>query len=125
MAFFPPNPGGGPFPPRYGQNFGPPGPFSRQGNPYPPPFPPQSPIAGQGNPYFNPYSYGNQGQPFFNQNPYGMQGPGSFFPNQQPYGTPGFGGMSGQLNTLMGHVGTVTNGVNMLRQLGSFMGMFR
>ena len=30
-----------------------------------------------------------------------------------------------RLQTLMGHAGTVTNGINMLRQMGSFMRFFK
>ena len=132
MTFYPPNPGGGPFPPRNRQNFGPPSPFGRQGNPYPPPapfrrqapfYPQGNPMGGQRNPFFNPRPFGNQGQPFFDQNPFGMQDPASYNPNQQ-FGAPRRG-VGDQLNTLMGHMGTVTNGVNMLRQLGSIMTLFR
>lgn len=66
--------------------------------PYPP-FYPQNP------------NYGPQQQPF---NPYQqMQGPG--------YG----GGLSDNLNTIMGHVGTVTNGINAMQQVGSLMNLFR
>ena len=131
MTFYPPNPGGGPFPPRYRQNFEPPRPFGRQGYPPPPPFrrqapfnPQGNPMGGQGNPYFNPNPFGNQGQPFFGSDQFGMQDPAAYNPNQ-PFGAPRSRGLGGQLNTLMGHMGTVTNGVNMLRQLGSIMTMFR
>jgi hypothetical protein len=133
MAFYPPNPGRGPFPPRYRQNVGPPGSFGRQGNPYPPPAPPRrqgnpffypNQMGGQGNPSFYPNQFGDQGQSFYNQNQFGMQNPAAYNPNQQ-FGGSGFGRLPGQLNRIMGHVGTVTNGVNMLRQLGSFMTLFR
>ncbi|MGN7116949.1 hypothetical protein [Lysinibacillus odysseyi] len=132
MTFYPPNPGRGPFPPGYRQNFGPPGypaPFGRQVSPNPvpqfraqPPFYQQPyPMGRPGNPFFSPSPFGNQGQPFLNQNQFGMQDPNAYYPNQQFRGP----GLSGHLNTLMGHVGTVTNGVNMLRQLGSLMTLFR
>lgn len=35
------------------------------------------------------------------------------------------GNLPNHLNTLMGHAGTIKNGYNMMRQLGSFMGLFR
>ena len=147
MVFYTPNMGRGPFPPRARQNVGPAAPFGRPGNPSPfgrqvPFFPQQNPIGGQGNPFYNPNQFGNQGPfyspnqfgnqgpfynpnqfgnqgSFFNPNQFGMQDPASYYPNQQ------FGGSRlGGLNTLMGHVGTVTNGVNMLRQLGSLVNLF-
>lgn len=125
MTFYPPNTGRGPFPPRYRQNFGPP-PFGRQGGPMPGgPFRRQTPYFQQqnqmGNPYYSQGPFGNQGQSFFNQNQFGQQGPAAYYPNQQ------FGarGLTGNLSNLMGHVDTVKNGVNMLRQFGSLMTLFR
>ncbi len=78
--FFPPNPGRGPFPPRYRQSFGPP-------------------------------NLGRQQQPFH-------------YPNQQPQ-TSRFGRIPQHLNTIMGHAGTITNGIGMLRQMGSLLRFFR
>ncbi|MED4403362.1 hypothetical protein [Metabacillus fastidiosus] len=34
-------------------------------------------------------------------------------------------GLSGNLNKMMGHVGKVTNGVNMIRQIGSIISLFK
>lgn len=82
-----------------------------------------------------PYFYANQARPersnfFSNQ---GRQPP-NYYPNQswpQPYQinpyepTPPFGGLSDNLNTLMGHAGTITNGVNLMRQIGSFISLLR
>lgn len=62
--------------------------------------------------------------PYYPQNPnYGPQQP--FNPYQQIQG-PGYGGgLSDNLNTIMGHVGTVTNGINAMQQVGSLMNLFR
>ena len=93
------------------QQFGGPPPMARQPFGYPmqnafpqsrdpyPPFYPQSPN-----------SNGQWQQPY---NPYQQM------PNQ------GNRGLSDNLNTIMGHVGTVTNGINAMRQVGSLLGMFR
>ena len=51
-----------------------------------------------------------QQQPF---NPYQQ------IPNQQ------FNGMPDNLNRIMGHVQTITNGINMVSQVGSLMSLFR
>lgn len=146
MVFYPPNPGRGAIPPRYRQNFVPPGPLGRQGSPYPSPAPLrrqgsrflspgqmggqvdpsfyQNQFGNQGQSFLNRNQFGNPGQSFFNQNQFGAQDPAAYNPNQQ-FGGSGLGGLPGQLNTIMGHVGTLTNGVNMLRQLGSIMTLFR
>ncbi|MEK4628554.1 MAG: hypothetical protein ABS944_12900 [Solibacillus sp.] len=73
-----------------------------------------------------PSFYSNQGwqeQPNFYPNG-GLQG------NQQYYQNNGFqnsrfGNLPNHLNTIMGHAGTITNGVNMMRQLSSIMSLFR
>ena len=95
---------------------------------------------------FNPYQ-GIQGQPYYYNDQF-RQGPQNFFLNQGSWQQPNFypnggwqgqpnlfennfnqaqrfGGLPGNLNTIMGHVGTVTNGVNMVRQLGAIMSLFR
>ena len=54
-----------------------------------------------------------QGQPQFN--PYQQQQ----MPNTRQ------GNLSDNLNTMMGHVGTITNGINAMRQIGSIFSMFR
>lgn len=57
----------------------------------------------------NPYNYGPWQQQV---NPYQqMQNPGNGRPNN--------------MNTLMGHMGTITNGINMMRQFGSILSLFR
>ena len=143
MTFFS-NPNRGAYPPPYGQSeqYGRPNPFRRQRNfnaspnPYqqqdyfPPVYPnsrwqqefnsPVNPYASQQQPFSNPYDrqqqplidpYDRQQQPFFNP-----------YDRQQPSGRPSL--MDG-LNTLMGHAGTVTNGVNTMRQIGSLLGFLR
>lgn len=63
----------------------------------------------QDNAFFYPNHFNRQQQSFFN--PYQQQDPFSRAPNH--------------FNNIMGHVGTITNGVNMMRQVGSFLGLFR
>lgn len=46
------------------------------------------------------------------------------YPNYQPQASR-FGRLSDNLNTIMGHAGSITNGVNMLRQVGAFLSMLR
>lgn len=78
-------------------------------------YPPPNPRGRAPQPYRQgfraPNQFRRQGQPFF-------------YTNQQP---PQFrnGGLPNHLNTIMGHVGTITNGVNMMRQIGSIMSLFR
>ncbi|WP_341302557.1 hypothetical protein MHB44_09530 [Lysinibacillus sp. FSL H8-0500] len=46
----------------------------------------------------------------------------------QPYISPNQptqGRLPDHVNTIMGHVGIITNGVNMLRQMGSLLSLFR
>ncbi|MGE7696493.1 hypothetical protein ACQKNC_20750 [Lysinibacillus sp. NPDC094177] len=47
-----------------------------------------------------------------------------FYPNQQ-HQTSRFGRLPQHINTIMGHAGTITNGVGMLRQMGAFLNFFR
>lgn len=72
------------------------------------------------NPGRRPFPPGNR-QGFRPPNRFSRQ-PRPFFtaPNQQAP-TSRFQG----LRTVMGHVGTVTNGINMLRQMGSVLKFFR
>ena len=59
--------------------------------------------------------------------PYPMdprQGQPQFNPNQQMPGSRQ-GSLSDNLNTMMGHVGTITNGINAMRQIGSIFSLFR
>ena len=123
------------FPPGYRQGFGPP----YQGQQFRPPYQGQpfgAPFQGQ--PFGQPY----QGQPFGPPNQGQQFGP----PNQgQPFGqpfdnrwnqpsgsgsgnnsSPGFlGRLPNHINTLAGHATTLQNGYNMMRQLGSAIGLFR
>lgn len=62
----------------------------------------------------------------------GFRTPDQFRRQRQPFLYPNQqlsqfrnGGLPNHLNTLMGHVGTITNGVNMMRQIGSIMSIFR
>lgn len=43
---------------------------------------------------------------------------------EQPQTSP-FGELPHHLNQMMGHVGTITNGVNMMRQIGGLFSLFR
>ena len=70
---------------------------------------PMPPSYRQG---FGPHFQGRQDQRFF-------------YPNQQPPNVSRFGRLPDHLNTIMGHAGTITNGVNMMRQVGSLLRMFR
>ena len=47
-----------------------------------------------------------------------------FNPYQQEPGARN-GSFSDNLNTMMGHVGTITNGLNAMRQVGSMFNLFR
>ena len=110
------------FPPGYRQGFGPP----YQGQQFRPPY--------QGQPFGQPF----QGQPFGPPNQgqqFGLPYQGQPFgqPNEnrwnQPAGnnsSPGFlGRLPNHINTLAGHATTLQNGYNMMRQLGSVIGLFR
>ena len=93
----------------------PPMPRQRFGNPMQNAFPPQRNRGGQYPPFYpQTPNYGPWQPPY---NPY-EQMPG------QGYGGGG-GGLSDNLNTIMGHVGTVTNGINAMQQVGSLMNLFR
>ncbi|WP_274310125.1 hypothetical protein [Solibacillus daqui] len=93
-----------------GQQFGPP-PFARQPfgyqmqNSFPPPRNSNYPIYPQ-----NPYSYGQGQQPFSPYQQMPMQGP-----TERP----------DHLNTILGHMGTINNGLNMIKQFSSIMSIFR
>ena len=76
-----------------------------------------TPYNWQQQPYYNP---NDRQQPFANQNGSQEQ---QFNPyNRQQQGRPSL--MDG-LNTLMGHADTLSNGVNMMRQMGSILGFLR
>lgn len=109
MPFFGRNSRPGMFPPN-GQQFGPQPQIGRQqmGMPRPNEFarpreafyPPYPVNARQGQQQFNPY------------------------PQQQQQGSR-FSGLSDNLNTVMGHVGTLTNGINTMRQVGAMLNLFK
>lgn len=46
------------------------------------------------------------------------------YPPNQQFQAPRIGRLP-DLNTIMGHAGTITNGVNMLRQMGALLSLFR
>ena len=105
------------------QSYGPPrpNPFSRLRDAF---------YSSQGQQQFNPYQQGPNPRQWQQQyNPYQQapdprqwQQPND--PFQQAPG-PGSGSLSDNLNTMMGHVGTITNGINMMRQVGSIFSLFR
>ncbi len=78
--------------------------------PYFPPNPRRGPIQPRYRQGYGP-SQGRFVQPFY-------------YPYQQPQ-TSRVGRLPQHLNTLMGHAGTITNGVNMIRQMGYFLSLFR
>lgn len=119
MPFYRQNSRTGMFPPN-GQQFGPPPQMGRQQmgmprfNEFAGPreaFYPQPGNTRQGQQQFNPYLQQQQQQ----FNPY---------PQQQQQGSR-FSGLSDNLNTMMGHVGTITNGINTMRQVGAMLNLFR
>lgn len=61
--------------------------------------------------YFGPPFRGRMVQPYYS-------------PNQQQQGSR-LGNLPDHLNTIMGHAGTIKNGVNMLRQMGALLSLFR
>lgn len=94
-------------------------------------------------PFFNPFQGGGQpfphqgrgGQQLFNQ-AQGRPQPGAFNPNQGSPQQPPFNGnqqprpgfftrLPDNINKIYGHVGTIRNGVDMVRQLGAFLNAFR
>lgn len=46
-------------------------------------------------------------------------------PYFNPYEQPPYGRPRTDFNTMMGHVGTITNSINMMRQIGGLMSLFR
>lgn len=100
---------------------------------YPPPYrrdPFQMPRQRFGPPAPNQFRGPNNFYPPSNQ----FRGPNNFYPPQnqfesRPYFNPNeqppYGRTPTDLNAMMGHVGTITNGINMMRQLGGALGFFR
>ena len=117
MRFYPPDSRRGPAPPFYRQQFGPSSRMRRQGDYYY--YPNQFRRPDHANfyaeqfrrQYYPPTQYPRQDSPF--SNPYEQQRPSRF------------GRLPEHFNTLMGHAGTLQNGVNMMRQISSLLGMFR
>ncbi|WP_397537141.1 hypothetical protein [Rummeliibacillus pycnus] len=67
----------------------------------------------------------NQGRQGFGPPNQGRQGQRFFDPNQRPQSNVSrFERLPDHLNTIMGHAGTIKNGVNMVRQIGSFFRSF-
>lgn len=75
--------------------------------------------------FYHPPQMRRQNSPFLNPNQTMRQGlPLASPPNQQQQFSR-FGRLPEQLNTIMGHVGTVTSGVNTIKQIGSFLKLLR
>lgn len=109
MPFYRQNSRMGMFPPNGQQQFGPPPQMGRQqmGMPRSNEFNRPREV------FYPPYPVNpRQGQQQFN--PYPQQQQGSRF-----------SGLSNNLNTMMGHVGTLTNGINTMRQVGAMLNLFR
>lgn len=110
MPFFGQNFRSGMFPPN-GQQFGPPPQMGRQqiGMPRP------NEFARPREAFYPPYPVNpRQGQQQFN-----------LYPQQQQQQGSRFSGLSDNLNTVMGHVGTITNGINTMRQVGAMLNLFK
>lgn len=96
--------------PMPGQQFSPP-PMARQPFGYPMQSPYQPPRSAN-NPMYpqNPFRYRQGQQPF---------APYQQMPMQRPAERPD------HLNTIIGHMGTINNGLNMIKQVSSIMSLFR
>ena len=118
MRFYPPNPRRGPGPLFYRQRFGPPPRMRRQPDSFN--YPDQFRRPADPNFYAEPF--GRQYNNPANQNP------GQDLPASTPSEQPRFSRLArlpDQFNTLMGHAGTIQNGINTMRQLGSLLRIFR
>ena len=117
MRFYPPDSRRRPAPPFYRQQFRPSNRMGRQADYYYSPNqfrrPDQANFYAEQfrRQYYPPNQYTRQDSPF--SNPYEQQRPSRF------------GRLPQHFNTLMGHAGTLQNGVNMMRQISSLLGMFR
>ncbi|MGG0658346.1 hypothetical protein [Rummeliibacillus pycnus] len=139
MPFYQPDPRRSALPPSYRQGFGPPN-QGRQG--FGPPNqgrqgfgPPNQGRQGfgppnQGRQGFGPPNQGRQGFGLPNQGrqgfgpPYQGRQEQRFFDPNQRQNVSSFGRLPDHLNTIMGHAGTIKNGVNMMREIGSFLRSF-
>ena len=111
MPFYRQNARTGMFQPN-GQQFGPPPQMGRQQMGMPRP----NEFARPREAFYPPYPVNaRQGQQQAN-----------FYPPQpqQQQGSR-FSGLSDNLNTMMGHVGTITNGINTMRQVGAMLNLFK
>ena len=98
-----------------GQQFGSP----YQGQRFGIPLPKDNGLAPyQGQQFGAPYQGQQFGQTYDNR-----WTPSFMSPNNSSPGI--LGNLPNHLNTLMGHASTIQNGYNMMRQLGSIMGLFR
>lgn len=138
MVFFLNEPRGGMMPPNYRQNFVPPNQMWGQPPQY---YGPQQQTdfympEPQLQQIFNqPSNFYGPNQPHPNLNPFFMQQPTmppmnqqnqNQFQQQQPQQQQSpMGRFPDTFNTIMGHAGTIQNGVNMMRQLGSLLRLFR
>lgn len=79
-------------------------------------------------PFYPPNRRNRSYQPRYSpgfRSPYqGMQQQPFFDPTQQPAPSR-FGQLPDHLNTLMGHAGKISYGVNMIRQVGAIVSLFR
>lgn len=120
MRFYPPNPRRGPAPPLYRQRFGPSNRMGRQEDSFYYP----NRFRRRDDSYSYPYQYSRQPQPYYYPEQY-MRYDSSVGNSSERPQVSRFGRLPDHLNTLMGHAGTIQNGVNMMRQFSSLLGMFR
>lgn len=102
--------------------------------PFYPPSNRRNPFQMTRQPYGYPAPNRFRGQNNFYPSPNQFRGQNQYTapPNQfestpyfNPYEQPPYGRAPTNLNTMMGHVGTITNGINMMRQIGGLMSLFR
>mgnify|MGYP003467396893 FL=1 len=125
MRFYPPNPRRGPVPPLYRQQFRPSNRMDRR----PDSFNYPNQFGRREDFYSYPYQYSRQRQPYYYpeqhtgyDSPVGNSNVGNS--NERPRPSR-FGRLPEHFDTLMGHADKVQNGINMMRQVSSFLGMFR
>lgn len=82
--------------------------------------------------YFNPGSIRRQDEAYFYPGQMGGREVTQYYPSEMrgrnyPPKRPqsSFERLPDHLNTIMGHMGTITQGVNMMRQIGSLLSMFK
>ena len=116
MRFYPPDFRRGPTPPFYRQRFEPSNPMGTPHNYYYYPNQFRRPD--------NTYFYAEQFRRQYNPPQYPRQDFSFSYPYEQQRPSR-LGRLPEHFNTLMGHAGTLQNGVNMMRQISSLLGMFR